>query len=131
MELNGRWKGGRMIDMDGYVLLKRPDHPRARKAGYILEHRLVMEQTLGRPLERTEIVHHINGVKADNRPENLAIMTQAAHMKVERTGKKFPRADGGHYVCEGCGGTFYRSAYWRDQTVRWCSWKCRYPHSER
>lgn len=46
------------------------------------EHRIVMEQIIGRPLHGNEIVHHINGNKLDNRPENLVIMTRSEHMKL-------------------------------------------------
>lgn len=64
----------------GYVLVKvYPDHPlfdaMANNMGYIPEHRLVMAEHLGRPLKRTEVVHHKNGVKTDNRLENLELFT--------------------------------------------------------
>jgi hypothetical protein len=67
------WKGGRQTKTDGYILVKCPDHPNAQSKGYILEHRLVMEQQLGRYLDPNETVHHKNGIRGDNRPENLEL----------------------------------------------------------
>jgi len=67
-----RWKGGKRIHSDGYVWILKKDHPFSVQ-GYVLEHRLVMEKILGRELKRSEVVHHINGVKDDNRPDNLQL----------------------------------------------------------
>jgi len=64
-------KRGR-IEMDGHILIKQINHPFAKK-GWISEHRYVVEQHIGRYLEDTEIVHHINMDKKDNRIENLHI----------------------------------------------------------
>lgn len=78
-----RWKGGRFYHEDGYVYIYCPDCSTRDSHGYILEHRLVMEKTLGRPLMSEEHVHHINGVKDDNRPENLMVMSNSEHLKLE------------------------------------------------
>ena len=71
----GNNKGGRYTAKNGYVWVWKPEHPNARQAGYIHEHRLVMSEHLKRPLERYENVHHLNGNRADNRIENLALWT--------------------------------------------------------
>lgn len=82
------WKGGYTIDKSGYKLIYAPWHPNARYGRYILEHRLVMEKHLGRLLLRTEVVHHKNGNKLDNRLENLELFQRNSdHLKHELTGK--------------------------------------------
>jgi len=72
MESNGAWKGGRTYHKKGYVKVRDPEHPRASR-GYVFEHILVIEAALARFLEPDESVHHRNGVRGDNRLENLEL----------------------------------------------------------
>lgn len=71
------WRGGRYVSKYGYVLIDPLPEDKAhlppRHARYVQEHRLVMARSLGRPLRRSESVHHINGDRADNRLENLQL----------------------------------------------------------
>jgi hypothetical protein len=75
------WNGGKLeLSPHGeYVLVKSPEHPHRNQQGYVYEHRLVMERVLGRYLLPTEIVHHINLVPNDNRPENLIVIDATQH----------------------------------------------------
>lgn len=79
---NHLWKGGRRKDDQGYVMLRRPHHPMAQSNGYVYEHRLVMSEHLGRTLEKDEQVHHINGLRDDNRPENLVVIKGGKHQQL-------------------------------------------------
>lgn len=60
-------------------------HHLADNHGYVLEHRLVWEQNNARELRRDEEVHHINGIRTDNRPENLVALTKSEHYQTHRT----------------------------------------------
>lgn len=69
----------------GYRLLYLPWHPAAH-CGYVYEHRVVMERTLGRLLEHREHVHHENEDKDDNRPSNLSLLNGSTHQIAHRSG---------------------------------------------
>jgi hypothetical protein len=80
-------KKERWVGREGYALVQAPyGHPRARQDGSILEHRLVMEQALGRFLEEWEIVHHKDGNRANNIWENLELLDGRA----KRDGEAHP-----------------------------------------
>lgn len=80
-ENNPAWKGGVVKVRNGYILVRMPEHPFANINGYVKEHRLVMEKKLGRFLEPQEHIHHKNGIKNDNRVENLELTDLVEHAK--------------------------------------------------
>lgn len=84
------WKGGQIIDKNGYLLVYCPGHPHASgsRKSYVRAHRLVVEQHLGRYLDPKEVVHHKNGDRLDNRIENLSLYSENKfHLKDELKGK--------------------------------------------
>ena len=72
-ENHPKWKGGRRVTHHGYILIYAPDHPGCDVNKEVLEHRIVMERKIGRYLNDGEVVHHINGIRGDNRIENLVL----------------------------------------------------------
>jgi len=82
-DFNPNWQGGKSQDNRGYIRILLPCdsffYPMAIKSGYVLEHRLVVAQSLGRNLHSFEIVHHKNGNKSDNRLNNLELSSNGSH----------------------------------------------------
>ncbi len=76
---NGRYCGDKRKNYQGYTLIRKPEHPFCDCNGWVREHRLVMEEHLGRTLERHENIHHLNGIKDDNRLENLVVCSNSFH----------------------------------------------------
>jgi hypothetical protein len=77
--LEDRIKDKKRYQKDGYVYLYMPDHPMSSGKGWVAEHRFVMSEVLGKTLKSGEFVHHVNGDRGDNRPENLVVMGMSDH----------------------------------------------------
>ncbi len=122
---NPRWNK-RQSSKGDYILVWLPDHPNARKSGYILEHRLRMSEHLGRPLHVGEVVHHMNDRPADNRLENLQVMPRPEHARMHGQGQRNPNAAPPltPKICPTCGQDFIKR--WRGNHARdtFCSRDC-------
>lgn len=125
-----RWKGGKIKHTSGYVRIYSPDHLFKDNQGYVFEHRLVMEKYIGRYLTKEEHIHHINGIKDDNRIKNLQILSHSEHSQttnkknmldrhciicksnityIDKFGwTKWYKHDGG-FICSKCNGKIKRS----------------------
>lgn len=87
-EKASNWKGGVRTTKAGYRQLLRPDHPRADGCGYVMEHIIVWEEETGIPVPLNCCIHHLNGIKNDNRIQNLCMMQHKAHTVFHHTGAK-------------------------------------------
>jgi hypothetical protein len=104
-EKTNHWKGGKTIHCMGYIQIKNRKHPHGDHKGYIFEHRLVMEKILGRYLKPEEVVHHIDGNTANNKPENLMLFANnTEHMRFHSLQKNQEIKGGGinEYLPENC-----------------------------
>jgi len=93
-EKNPHWKGGLARDGNGRMKILMPEHPAAQTSGYVPEHRIIMEQKIGRLLKLTEVVHHIDGNRSNNDPSNLMLFSSTAeHTAYHAAMKKKITAD--------------------------------------
>jgi hypothetical protein len=99
------WNIQKVISKGDYNYVLCPEHPNASDAGYVLEHRVIMENYLGRVLNSNEVVHHKNHNKKDNRIENLEVMVNKEHCKLHGLlkGKQMVKLQ-----CPWCGEIFIR-----------------------
>ena len=74
-----KFGGHRKRRNDGYIAVYVPTHPFAGKEGYVMEHILVVENSIKRYLKPDEVVHHVNRIRDDNRIENLQLMNFKEH----------------------------------------------------
>lgn len=81
------WNGGSYKTKHGYIYIRKPEHPRANRNGYVPEHVYKWEEANHKILPDDWIVHHINGRKDDNSPENLVAMPRSAHTTMHCTGR--------------------------------------------
>ena len=79
LENSPNWKDGVSITSKGYRMILCPDHKKANKRGYVMEHVYVFEKETGVEIPANCCIHHLNGNKQDNRIENLCMMTHSAH----------------------------------------------------
>ncbi len=105
------WDKKRYIDPQGYVCIKKPEHPHATSNGWVREHIVIACNMIGRSLLRGECVHHIDRNRQNNKPENLKVMFLGEHIQ-EHFGNPANRKYGKpNLIVEcmcGCGGVFPR-----------------------
>lgn len=120
------WNNWKTIKKGDYLYAKIPTHPNASKNGYVLEHRVVVENKIGRLLRENEEVHHIDGNKHNNSQENLEVMLRGEHQRMHSTKYK-----DGHILtfrCANCGKEFKRKYNQRPEVKKYklsfCSKRC-------
>lgn len=114
----------------GYALVWKPDHPKAVN-GRVFEHRLVMEQVLGRFLKDDEYVHHLDENKINNAPENLQVVSNPEHGRIHAKERQQCQPRRIEIQCEECGGKFEVPLYKVSSTdprvkAKYCSMNCRH-----
>lgn len=116
------WKIEKIVRKGDYDYAVVKEHPYASKYGYVLHHRIVMENILGRLLTPSEVVHHIDHDKRNNIPENLELKdsnsTHAKEHALEK-GRKYVEL-----ICNTCGETFEKPKNLFNSRSFFCSRSC-------
>jgi hypothetical protein len=99
------WEITKRVFKGDYIYAVVKNHPNATKYGYVLEHRIVMENKLGRLLGKNEVVHHIDENKRNNDPDNLELKTRSDHTKHHKQGTAKPLVN---LICPYCKKAFAR-----------------------
>lgn len=121
------WNIKKIVSKGDYQYAIVPEHPNSTKNGYVLLHRIIMENHLGRILNTNEVVHHIDGNKTNNIISNLQLLTNKEHSKLHANSK------GKQMVllkCPECGKIFTRerrNTYLSKPSIQYtcCSPSCR------
>jgi len=119
------WTIQRVVKNGRYLRAYVPDHPKANKHGYVLHHRVVAENKLGRMLTEEEVVHHLDNDGRNNNPDNLAVIaTQSDHFIIHNSHKSRAFTN---LVCGHCSKEFkreVRQVKWKKQFKYYCSRHC-------
>ena len=83
-ERSANWKGGRKLDKNGYVYLKKPFHPKASKDGYVAEHIFIWMNYYQRSIPLSYMVHHEDKDRQNNQIENLTLVDHREHTNIHK-----------------------------------------------
>lgn len=122
------WTINKIVKKGAYLYAVVKEHPKATKRGYVLHHRIVMENFLGRLLTGNEVVHHIDENKHNNEITNLKVMSKKEHCKHHATkGRTWV-----YLICPNCGITFLKEKRQiKPKTIPKCSRKCNGAYSRK
>lgn len=116
---NTNWKGGRYVDVNGFVLIWSRCHPRSPRRGYVMEHMLVADKALGRPVPKTAQVHHVDKDRGNNSGGNLVICQDDAYHKLLHVRMRVKAAGGNpntDKICCACKRVISKSEFHRDKS---------------
>ena len=116
-----KWNIRKVISKGDYVYALVPEHPNATKSGYVLMHRIIMENHLGRLLNANEVVHHKDHNKKNNSIENLEVLNSLEHVKLHASEKRKSYVT---LICPECGKTFVRAKNQTHLVKTKCTFNC-------